>query len=306
MAPTLIQNELEQLFPQQVFFDKLLREYCTFRIGGPAQYLVKAQSVEAVQQACVFAYNHRIPLHILGGGSNVLISDRGIRGVVICLAGEFTQAEVKGNEVIAGAACPISLLLRLSIQHTLSGLEFAIGLPGSLGGAVYMNAGSKEVGIGSLVKEVHLVCPDGSYKIKSGENLHFSYRHSSLKHGEIITRIILKLREGGRKEELLSKMKERYAYRVKHQPLREKSAGCIFKNPPGGSAGELIELAGLKGFSIGDAQVSTIHANFFINRHQASCDQILRLMDLARKKGHQFCGLALEREVLIWGQSEDD
>lgn len=299
-------TQLKNLFPEKVSFGEPLKEYTSFGIGGPADCLITVETVPELRKVLAVMNDYQQAVFLLGKGTNVLISDRGMRGVVIRLTGEFTQAEVKGNELIAGAACPISLLLRLSIQHTLSGLEFAIGLPGSLGGAVYMNAGSTEVGIGSLVKEVHLVCPDGSYKIRSGENLHFSYRHSSLKSGEIITRIVLKLREGGRKEELLSKMKEGYAYRVKHQPIREKSAGCIFKNPPGGSAGKLIDLAGLKGFSIGDAQVSTIHANFFINRHQASCDQILRLMDLAQKKVYQFCGLALEPEVLIWGQSEDD
>ncbi len=299
-------TQLKYFFPEKVCFGEPLKQYTSFGIGGPADCLITVETVAELRKVLAVMNDYQQTFFLLGKGTNVLISDRGIRGVVIRLAGEFTQAEVKGNELIAGAACPISLLLRLSIQHTLSGLEFAIGLPGSLGGAVYMNAGSKDVGIGSLVKEIHLVCPDGSYEIRSGENLHFSYRHSSLKPGEIITRIILKLREEGRKEELLSKMKEGYAHRVSHQPLREKSAGCIFKNPPGGSAGELIDLAGLKGFSIGDAQVSTIHANFFINQHQASCDQILRLMNLAQKKVHQFCGLALEPEVLIWGQSDDD
>jgi UDP-N-acetylmuramate dehydrogenase len=299
-------TQLKNLFPEKVSFGAPLKQYTSFGIGGPADCLITVETVAELRKVLAVMNDYQQTFCLLGKGTNVLIYDRGIRGVVIRLAGEFTQAEVKGDELIAGAACPISLLLRLSIQHTLSGLAFAIGLPGSLGGAVYMNAGSTDVGIGSLVKEVHLLCPDGSYKIRSGENLHFSYRHSSLNPGEIITRIVLKLREGGRKEELLSKMKEGYAYRVKHQPLRQKSAGCIFKNPPGGSAGELIDLAGLKGFSIGDAQVSTIHANFFINRHQASCDQILRLMDLAQKKVNQFCGLALEPEVIIWGQSEDD
>ena len=299
-------TQLKNRFPEQVSFGDYLKKYTSFGIGGPADCLITVETATELREVLGVMSYYQQTFFLLGKGTNVLISDRGIRRVVICLAGEFTQAEVKGSELIAGAACPISLLLRLSIQHTLSGLAFAIGLPGSLGGAVYMNAGSKDVGIGSLVKEVHLVCRDGSYKIRSGEDLHFSYRHSSIEPGEIITRVVLKLRKGERKEELLSRMKEGYAYRVSHQPLREKSAGCIFKNPPGGSAGELIDLAGLKGFSIGDAQVSTIHANFFINRHQASCDQILRLMDLAQKKVHQFCGVSLEPEVLIWGQGEDD
>lgn len=299
-------TQLKYLFPERVSFGEPLKDYTSFGIGGPADCLITVETAAELKKLLALANDYQQSLFLLGKGTNVLVSDQGVQGVVIRLAGEFTQAEVRGNELIAGAASSISSLLRLSIQHTLSGLEFLVGLPGSLGGAVYMNAGSMNLGIGSLVKEVHLLYPDGSYGIKSREDLNFSYRRSALAEGETITRIVLQLRRSESKEDILSKIKEGYAYRVNHQPLKEKSAGCIFKNPPGGSAGRLIDLTGLKGFSIGDAQVSNLHANFFINRHRASCDQVLRLMDLVRKKVCQFCGLALEPEVLVWGISEDD
>ena len=163
-------TQLKYLFPEKVRFGETLKKYTSFGIGGPADCLITIETVAELKKVIGLMNTYQQIFCLLGKGTNVLISDRGIRGVVVRLAGEFTQAEVRGNELIAGAACPISLLLRLSIQHTLSGLEFAVGLPGSLGGAVYMNAGSKDVGMGSLVKEIHLVCPDGSYEIRSGEN----------------------------------------------------------------------------------------------------------------------------------------
>jgi UDP-N-acetylmuramate dehydrogenase len=245
---------------------------------------------------------HGMPFFVLAGGTNLLVKDGGIRGLVIRLAGEFSRASAQEDRIIAGAACPLSSLLRLSVQHGLSGLEFATGIPGLLGGAISMNAGSGEEGIGALVRDVHLVYPAGPGGAGLHPALEFSYRHCSLPAEAIITRATLQLRRVERKETILAQIRDRYKYRASHQPLREKSAGCIFKNPPGESAGKLIDQAGLKGISIGSAQVSTIHANFIINRNGASCSDVLCLMDMIQKRVYQSFGIALETEVLIVGE----
>jgi len=282
---------------------------------------------------------HRMPFFVLGKGTNLLVKDGGIRGLVVRLGEEFGRATVQEDQIIAGAACPLSSLLRLSVQHSLSGLEFATGIPGLLGGAVYMNAGSAKEGIGYLVREVQLVYPDGSTELLAAAagtpsgpgglvedcepggcrilspssclpvqisgatgSLEFAYRRCFLPQGGIITRASVQLRQAERKESVLAQIRERYRYRAAHQPLREKSAGCIFKNPPGESAGRLIEQAGLKGISIGGAQISTIHANFINNRDNASCSDVLHLMDMIQKKVYHSFGIALEAEVQIVGE----
>jgi UDP-N-acetylmuramate dehydrogenase len=295
-------TQVKYFFPRSVKFHEPLKNHTSFGIGGPADCLVTVRTMEELERLIILANDYQQPIFVLGGGTNMLIRDGGIRGLVISLSGEFRGAEVRGRDMIGGAACPIPKVMRLAVHHSLAGLEFLAGLPGLLGGAVRMNAGSGDQGIGSLVKEIHLVYPDGSVGVRSSGALSFSYRKLPLGLGEIITRAVLQLHQDEGKEAVWSRIKERFTYRADHQPLREKSAGCIFKNPPGDSAGRLIDRAGLKGLSVGDAQVSILHANFIINRHQASCAEVLYLMDLVQKKVYQFCGIVLEPEVLVAGE----
>jgi len=362
---------LESAFPGKTGFNEPLKQYTSFGIGGPADCLVTVTSGEKLMKLLALiqeweAGNESVracdrenapalqamPFFVLGKGTNLLVKDGGIRGLVIRLDGEFSRASVQGDLITAGAACPLSSLLRLSIQHGLSGLEFATGIPGSLGGAIRMNAGSAEEGIGSVVREVRMVYPDGStgalsvaaetpgVTVKESAALsssggtradsagtspvqgyrydkdhlqdagdmamiRFAYRRCFLPREGIITHASVQLRQVERKEAIVAQIRERYRYRAAHQPLREKSAGCIFKNPPGESAGKLIEQAGLKGTSIGDAQVSTIHANFINNRGSASCSDVLRLMEMIQEKIYYSFGIVLEPEVQVVGEERE-
>lgn len=295
-------DRLKSAFPGAVKFQEPLKNHTSIGIGGPADCLATVKTLDGLRRLVSLASEYRQPVFTLGRGSNILVGDGGIQGLVVRLGGEFCQAQAQENELTAGAACPISSLLRLSVQHRLSGLEFATGIPGACGGAVCMNAGSAEEGIGSLVRDIHLVYADGSTGALTAGSLSFSYRHCSLPKGGIITSIALRLNQVEHKETILARIKERYTKRLKSQPLRDRSAGCIFKNPPGESAGRLIDQAGLKGLSIGGAQISTIHANFIINREGASCSDVLRLIDIVREKVYQSCGLILETEVVLVGE----
>ncbi len=295
------QAKLQSIDQDNLRFLEPMTEHTSFGIGGIADYLARVESKAALINLIALAKDFRQPIFLLGQGTNILVSDRGIRGLVIQLAGEFSNAEVMEEEIIAGAACPISRLLKLSIQHHLTGLEFAVGIPGSVGGAVYLNAGSFDEAFGSFVKEVHIVYPDGSCSVRTGNELRFFYRQSSFEK-EIITKVVFHLHKVA-KESIISKIKEGYKYRISHQPIREKSAGCIFKNPTGDFAGRLIDQAGLKGLSVGDAQVSPIHANFIINREKATCRDVLLLRDLVQKRVNEVCGVLLELEVLVVGEA---
>ncbi|MEW6380426.1 MAG: UDP-N-acetylmuramate dehydrogenase [bacterium] len=295
-------DRLTSAFPGEVKFQEPMKYHTSFGIGGPAECLATVKSLDELRLLLSLADEYRQPVFILGRGTNILVRDGGIRGLVIRLDGEFTKAGVQRHELIGGAACPLSSLLRLSVQHKLSGLEFATGIPGAFGGAVCMNAGSAEEGIGSLVRDIHLVYADGSTGVLPAGSLNFSYRHCSLPEGSIITAIALQLSQVEHKEIILARIKERYTERLKSQPLRDRSAGCIFRNPPGESAGRLIDQAGLKGLSIGGAQISTIHANFIINREGASCFDVVRLIDVIREKVYQSSGFTLETEVLLVGE----
>ncbi|MCL6583346.1 MAG: UDP-N-acetylmuramate dehydrogenase [bacterium] len=304
MMEKAFQDRLLSTFQGVVKFQEPLKNHTSFGIGGPADCLAEVRSLDELRTLISLAREFQQPVFILGKGSNLLVRDGGIRGVVIRLAGEFAKVMVReGDMLAAGSASLISSLLRVSIQHRLIGLEFATGIPGTLGGALCMNAGTAEEGIGSLVKEVAVVYEDGSLATLSGEKLHFSYRRSCLPPpGGIITSAILHLPHAEQGDDILARIRERYLYRLRSQPLRERSAGCIFKNPPGESAGRLIDWAGLKGVSIGGAQVSTRHGNFIINRQGATCADVLRLIELIREKVYQSFGLILETEVLVVGE----
>lgn len=286
----------------EVNFQAKLKDYTSFGIGGPPEALVTVRTVSELQQLIVLANDYQQSVFVLGRGTNLLVRDKGMRGLVVRLAGEFSHLEVEGSFLRAGAACSISQLLRQSIIHSLSGLEFAVGIPGSVGGAAYMNAGSGQESIGSFIQEVELLLPDGSSAVRLRDRLSFSYRQSSFNPGEIITQVVFKLEKKEGREEILSRIRERFLYRAGHQPLQEKSAGCIFKNPAGDSAGRLIDQSGCKGLAVGDAQVSQIHANFIINKNQASCAEVLHLMDMVQRRVHQSSGVLLEPEVLVVGE----
>jgi len=288
-----------------VRWEEPLQARTSFRIGGPAKIYIQPRETTELRAIVQICHQEEIPVYILGKGTNLLVSDRGIEGVVIHLKEGFDQLKVleEGSQLVrleVGSSLSISQLLYRSIREGWSGLEFAAGIPGSLGGAIIMNAGIPDRTIGDLIDEVRLMDRRGEIYTLSRADLQFTYRGSNIPAGHIIlgAKITLGRRESG----LIQQEVERYHQKRRAtQPLYHYSAGCIFKNPPGDSAGRLIDSLGLKGLSVGDAQISHIHANFIINKGSATATQVITLMERIKALVAYSYGINLEPEIDIWG-----
>lgn len=296
---------LERQLPAgRVCTQALLAPFTTFQIGGPADILVQPESVDELSQALRIVHEFGQAVTVLGGGSNVLIRDGGIRGVVIVLRKLREHLRVEGNILQVSAGYMLKDASELARDHTLTGLEFAIGIPGSLGGAVFMNAGAYEGQMSDVVSRVRAVAKDGTIRDYETNELGFSYRHSIFHdNGEVIAEVFLTLKPG-HEEHISAHMADLTERRESKQPLEYASAGSTFKRPPGYYAGTLIEQTGLKGLSVGDAQVSEKHAGFVINRGSASCQDVLGLIREVQKRVKEAHGVDLETEVRLLG--EDD
>lgn len=273
-------------------------------VGGPADFFIRPRSVQEIIQAQLFALEGGFPLTIIGYGTNLLVRDGGIRGVVIQLAEPFAQATVGGNLLTATTGCLFGSLSKLALHHSLSGLEFAVGIPGGLGGATFMNAGAYGGEIGPLIKEVRFV-QDGLERIWDREEFFFSYRSSRLQtevSPTIVTTVSLELKPQD-PQLILEKMTDLQEQRRRKQPLEYPSAGSTFKRPQGYYVGPLIEQAGLKGFRIGGAQVSTKHAGFLVKAGEATAQDFLDLISHIQQVIWQEYGVSLEPEIRIIGES---
>ncbi len=271
-----------------------------YRIGGPAEYFVSPQTVEQLKDVVGKCNENNIRINVLGFGSNVLISDKGIRGAVIKLEGDcFAETKFDGDQVRVGAGADLRKLVRASVKKGLSGLEALTSIPSSVGGAVRMNAGGRFGDIGSCVESVTLMDGDGNIFEKSKPELMFDYREVNIS-AKFILSALLKLNEGD-PEQILRTMKEVFVYKENNQPpLSTRNSGCVFKNPSGFSAGSLIDRAGLKGLQLGGAKVSEKHANFIIAEKGCTSRDILRLIDAIKERVNEQCGTELELELEIW------
>lgn len=270
-----------------------LKEFCTYAIGGPARYFLEIRTIEEMQTAIAFCYEHKLPYLILGKGSNILFDDRGFNGCILLNKIDFFEQSAGTYHV--GAGYSFSLLGVQTARQGWSGLEFASGIPGSLGGAVYMNAGANGHETSEHLKTVDFVNETGQLEKIPKEELTFSYRRSPFQNrkGAIVgASFLLEADPLARKKQL-----DIVNYRIKTQPYGDKSAGCVFINPQCGHAGTLIEKSGLKGFGIGGAAVSTMHANFLINAGNASCRNMLDLIHHVKNKIKEEAGIELETEV---------
>lgn len=274
--------------------DKLLKEICTFGIGGPARFYVEARTIEEMQASLQYCLDENLPFFILGRGSNCLFDDRGFAGLVIHNKIDFKEEHPEGLFHVGGGY-NFSLLGSQTARAGWSGLEFASGIPGSVGGAVFMNAGANGKETCETLVSVDFMTPEGDLKILKKEDLHFSYRHSSFqKLSGAIVGATFKLQPSS---EARQKQIEIITYRKNTQPYGEKSAGCIFRNPNCGHAGALIDQSGLKGFQIGGAKVSEMHANFIVNTEKAKAADVLELIEHIKKKVKEHSGMDLESEV---------
>jgi UDP-N-acetylmuramate dehydrogenase len=247
------------------------------------------------------AQRNSIPSFCLGSGTNLLVSDQGIRGLVIKLGEGFSRIELEGRVARAGAAAQFGELARMTADHGLAGLEFGEGIPGSVGGGLVMNAGAFGGEMARVVTAVHGVANSGEPRVLAKDEVAFAYRRTSLPPRFIITRVDFMLAQGDR-EALLARVEEIHAKRMSRQPNGAPNAGSVFKNPPGGFAGCLLEGAGLKGERRGGAAFSTQHANFIVNLGGARADEVRSLIELARRRVQASAGVWLEPEVRLVGE----
>lgn len=281
----------------------VLAPYTTLHIGGPAQYLAFPKNQDELLNLLTEAQIRQMPVYLLGGGSNLLVSDAGVLGLVIYLAGDFEKIEVAplGDRIWVGTAFSFPKLTRLCLEL---GWESALGwcgVPGLVGGALKMNAGTRWGEVGEVVQQVEAVTPLQKI-ILNHEQMGFSYRHTSFPVDAFLCRAELTYANPcpEKKPELLAKALELAKTRKATQP-KQRSAGSMFKNPPGDYAGRLIEACGLKGFEIGGACISEVHANFIVNKARASAKEMLELSEFARKKVYDKFRIELEYEVRRWG-----
>jgi UDP-N-acetylmuramate dehydrogenase len=281
--------------------NRSLASLTSFKIGGTADLFLAVQDEEQLGAAMAAAYQHSVPVFCLGAGTNLLVSDRGIRGLVLTLGAGFASMAVRGNYVSAGAAMQFRMLVAKVVEQGLTGLEFGEGIPGTVGGGLVMNAGAFGGEIARVVRLVAGVTEIGERRALTNQEAGFAYRRSALPHGFVITRVEFALEPGDR-ETLWRQVHAIRARRAARQPGDFPNAGSVFKNPPGNFAGRLLEAAGFKGKRIGGAAFSGQHANFIVNLGGARADDVRCLIELARDKVQQATGVLLEPEVKLVGE----
>ena len=274
-----------------------MKNHTTFKIGGPAQYYVTPESVTQIQEVVSLCRDVNIPLHVIGNGSNILVGDDGVDGVVLALFNTFSDYEIKDNVITAQAGMSLIKLAVIALREGLTGMEFASGIPGSVGGAVYMNAGAYDGQMKDVVTSVTVLDEAGNIRILGRDELDMGYRTSAVaKHNMIVLQVIIELKAGD-KEQIKDRMKQLTELRKQKQPLEYPSAGSTFKWPEGYFAGKLIADAGLKGYSIGGAAVSEKHAGFVVNMGGATAKDVVELTDYIKKRIIEQFGVTLELEI---------
>ncbi|WP_251615380.1 UDP-N-acetylmuramate dehydrogenase [Senimuribacter intestinalis] len=282
-----------------------MKEYTSFKAGGKAAELIIVESVDELRQVLAEIDREQKPYLILGNGSNTLVKDSGFAGTVVKLGENFNQVKVHGEtgeKLVCGCGALMSSVAKFALAESLTGFEFASGIPGSIGGAVFMNAGAYGGEMKDIVESVNLVSRDGRIlRTVSGAEMDFSYRHSILQEtGEVAVSVVLRLSKGD-SAEISDTMRELTRRRNEKQPVQYPSAGSFFKRPEGFFAGKLIQDAGLKGISVGGAQVSELHSGFIVNKGGATATDIIDLMHLVQNTVFDQFGVQLEPEVRIIG-----
>jgi UDP-N-acetylmuramate dehydrogenase len=297
-------KELAKIRGGAVLFDCPMSQYTTFRVGGKVEALYLTQELHGLKRMVSYLREENIPCLAVGKGSNLLVRDGGLKGVVIILKGGLATVEKNGKNdqiVLAGGGLGIGELVSYCTRTGLGGLEFLAGIPGTVGGAVAMNAGAFGKDMGSMVKEIQILTDEGALIAKDRSQLKFSYRELAIPKGAVIVGVRFELDKED--PESISQRVEDYVTRRKaKQPLEYPSGGSVFKNPPNDYAGRLIEEAGLKGRRIGGAMISPKHANFIVNTSNARADDILALIDLVREKVMEESGIELEPEIKVVGR----
>jgi UDP-N-acetylmuramate dehydrogenase len=279
-----------------------LAPYTTWKIGGPADCLIIPNSKEQVAASIKFLHERGVPWTVIGRGSNLLVGDKGIRGVVIKLGQALDTLRFDGAMVYAGGSYSFIKLSVLAAKEGLTGLEFASGIPGTVGGAVYMNAGAHGSDVSRILKQAEVILDTGELVVMQAEDLQYAYRHSILHTlPGIVTEAVFELQVGDRNE-IAGAMAAYRDRRLRTQPLQLACAGSVFRNPEGGFAAKLIEEAGLKGKRVGGAEISMLHANFIVNTGEATAEDVLTLINEVQQIVEQSYGIKLVPEVLVMGE----
>jgi UDP-N-acetylmuramate dehydrogenase len=285
-----------------VMLDEPMSRHTSFRIGGPADVFVRPETVKSAVDVINACRENNIPALVIGNGTNLIVRDGGIRAAVIQLADNVSGYEVTGEVISAEAGVLISRLSRTALEHGLSGLEFAEGIPGTLGGAVTMNAGAYDGEMSMVVSRTEYLRPDGSICVLDNEQHRFGKRSSIIQtDGGIVLKTAVRLRKGDKKE-IKEKMDDFNARRHEKQPLDSPSAGSIFKRPEGYYAGKLVQDCGLRGYRCGGAEVSALHCGFIVNTGNASARDVISLIEYIRDAVYRKFGVMLETEVKIAGE----
>lgn len=279
-----------------------LAPFTTFRVGGPADMLITVPNGAAAGKLLTACRKTDTPAFLLGNGSNLVVGDKGIRGVTWRFDPKAAEITVDGTAIVCDAGVPLSRLCTVAKDHSLTGLEFAFGIPGTVGGALYMNAGAYDGEMSFVVREAEVLRRNGSLETVRVADMALSYRHSAfMETGDIITRVTFDLKEGDA-DAIRARMQELMEKRRQKQPLEFPSAGSFFKRPTGYFAGALIEQSGLKGFAVGGAQVSEKHAGFVVNKGGATAADICALREQVIQKVKEDTGVTLEPEVRFVGE----
>ena len=298
-------REIERICPGRTQYGVPLRSLCTFRVGGPAEVLVKPANAGEVSAVVRFARESGIPLTVIGRGSNILPPDEGVSGILMRIGPptDALRAEERGRDFLvhAPAGLPLRALLRACVRNGWEGAEFSAGIPGFLGGSIAMNAGTPSGCIGDLVESVTWVDENGDFVETDKDRLRFEYRRLHLPERCVIVGAVLRVKKGSR-DKVTEAVREKMRDRLKKQPLEFPSAGSVFKNPPGDSAGRIIDAAGLKGRRVGGAGVSEKHANFIVNYGDATSGEIEELIRIVREKVFDETGIRLELEIKTLGR----
>ena len=279
-----------------------MSEHTTFRIGGEADCFIELENKEQLLKVQKYLTAIEEPFFILGNGSNLLVSDEGYRGVILQIGRKMSQIRVEGSRMIAGAGALLSQVAKAALAHGLTGLEFACGIPGTVGGGVVMNAGAYGGEMSQVVTEVTVTSRDGEVLLLDNESMEFGYRTSTIKnHPFVVTEVAFEL-EGGDRQLIQEKMEDLAARRREKQPLEYPSAGSTFKRPEGYFAGELIMKAGLRGFQIGGARVSDKHCGFVVNTGRATAADVKDVVDEIRERVKDIFHVELQPEIVFLGR----
>ena len=299
-----MKQEIKKITKGIILFDEPMSKHTSYGIGGPARAYITPKNKEDLVSILKFSKDNNIPSYFIGSGSNLLVSDEGIDGIVITLGKSFNKLEINKNNVFAETGVMLGRMVKECAKRNLSGIESLIGVPGTLGGALIMNAGAFGGEISNYLEYVSVITMSGDEKKYQQKDIKFNYRNSSFSDNEILINANFKFLFSDQKTVSKNKIKASGG-RKSSQPLRFRSAGSVFKNPSEGAAGYFIDKAGLKGTKSGDAEISSVHANFFVNHGRATAKDVIRLINIARKKVYNEFGVMLELEIKTLGFAKE-